>query len=106
MSHASLLRSILHDFLIQHKTVFRTYQLMYRQTAPSRTRVWSEEQLKALFEQFASANRPCCIIIDALDEAMEDSILLLVEKLARLQGMYKIHYLESTRQTSRSPILG
>jgi len=80
MGHVSLLRVILYEFLAQDHTIFPEYRIVYRRHPPSTTRKWSIDEFKEILQHVASNDIPLIIVIDAIDEAEDDSLLLFIEE--------------------------
>ena len=80
-SHVALLRAILYEFLKQDRSLFARYRYVYRRHPPNTTRNWSVDELKDILQQLASNGRPIIIVIDAIDEAEDDSLLRFIEDI-------------------------
>jgi hypothetical protein len=83
MSHVALLKAILYEFLKQDPSMFANYRAVYRRHLPSTARSWSVNELKEILQQVASNGRPVIVVIDAIDEAEDDSLLRFIEEILR-----------------------
>jgi hypothetical protein len=66
--------------------MFSNYRVVYRRHPPSPKRDWSIDELKEILKYIASNDRPLNIVIDAIDEAEDDSLLLFIEELLLSPG--------------------
>jgi hypothetical protein len=82
-SHTTLMRALLHEFLDQDPSIFSHFQDVYRRRPFSKARHWTKDDLKQVLVHLASSNRPFLIVIDAIDEAEDDSLLLFIEEILR-----------------------
>lgn len=82
-SHTTLMRALLHEFLNQDPSIFSHFQDVYRREPFSKARHWTIDDLKQVLVHLASSNRPFLIVIDAIDEAEDDSLLLFIEEVLR-----------------------
>jgi hypothetical protein len=78
-SHRALMRALLFEFLDQDPRIFSQFRDVYRRNSSSAIRHWTIDELKEVLVQLASSNMPFLIVIDAIDEAEDDSLLLFVE---------------------------
>jgi hypothetical protein len=82
-SHSALMRALLYEFLDQDPRIFSQFQDVYRRHPSSTIRHWTIDELKQVLVHLASSNRPFLIVIDAIDEAEDDSLLLFIEEILR-----------------------
>ncbi|KAK0649693.1 hypothetical protein B0T16DRAFT_136119 [Cercophora newfieldiana] len=82
--HQTLLRSFLHEFLTRDAQLFDLYKPVYRAAPPSPVRTWTATEMEALIKALAESGRSFLMVIDAVDEATDDSILRLVENIAQI----------------------
>ena len=80
MSHVALLKAILYEFLKQDPSMFANYRAVYRRHT-STARSWSIDELEDILQQVASNGRPVLVVIDAIDEAEDDSLLRFIEEI-------------------------
>lgn len=84
--HEVLLQSLLHELLEKDPGLFDMYKPIYRAAPPGPQRIWRVEEMEALMKIFAASKRAFLVVIDAVDEAVDDSVLRLVETLSQAPG--------------------
>ncbi|KAH8900963.1 hypothetical protein GQ53DRAFT_801351 [Thozetella sp. PMI_491] len=88
VKHQVLLQAVLHEFLAQQPELFDVYKETYRAASPSPQRSWTMDELVELLKRLAESPQHVLIVIDAVDEASDDSILQLVESLCQISGSH------------------
>ncbi|KAK5652162.1 hypothetical protein OQA88_10804 [Cercophora sp. LCS_1] len=84
--HQSLLRSFLHEFLTRDAQLFDLCKPVYRKAPPAPLRTWTTDEMQTLLKVLAGSGRSFLMVIDAVDEATDDSILRLVEDMSQIPG--------------------